>query len=171
MRPILIVGARDSGKTTLIHRLLADSKRPVRGFYTKKRLTDPPGTHSTYLHPAWLPLEARICTTDNQVGRWNGQAMQAFPQVFDTLGTFCLTNVPLEALVVMDELGFLESQAPRFTQAVLETLDGPAQVVAAVKDRPDVPFLRAVLAHPQALVFRLTPDNRQEVFQQIQVLL
>lgn len=171
MRPILIVGARDAGKTTLIRRLLSETSCPVRGFYTEKRLTAPPGTHSTYLFPAWLSPEERTISPSNQVGRWNGQQMQPFPQVFDTLGVACLADVPPHALVVMDELGFLESQAPQFTQAVLETLNGPAQVIAAVKDRPDVPFLQAVLAHPQALVFRLTPDNRQAVFQQIQALL
>lgn len=171
MRPILIVGTRDVGKTTLIRRLVLDLERPVRGFYTEKHLTDPPGTHSTYLFPAWLPPEARTFSPSNQVGRWDGQRMHPFPQVFDTLGVSCLTDVPSEALVIMDELGFLESKAPRFTQAVLETMDGPAQVIAAVKDRPDVPFLQAVLAHPEALVFRLTPDNRQEVFRKIQALL
>lgn len=171
MRPILIVGARDVGKTTLIHRLLLENSRPVRGFWTEKRLASPPGTHHIYLHPAWLSPEERSFSPDNQVGCWDGQQMHPFPQVFDTLGAACLTNVPPEALVVMDELGFLESQASRFTQAVLEALDGPAQVIAAVKNRPDVPFLQAVLAHPKALVFRLTLDNRPEVFQQIQALL
>lgn len=171
MRPILIVGARGSGKTTLIGRLLSGNSRPVRGFYTEKCLTAPPGTHNIYLHAAWLPPEKRTFTTGNQVGRWNGQTMQAFSQVFDTLGVAYLHNVPPDALVVMDELGFLESQASRFTQTVLDTLNGPAQVIAAVKDRPDVPFLQTVLAHPQAQVFYLTPDNRQEVFRQIRVLL
>lgn len=171
MRPILIVGARDVGKTTLIRRLLAENTRPVQGFYTEKRLTAPPGTHSTYLSPAWVSLEERTFSPDNQVGHWNGQQMQPFPQVFDTLGVACLTDIASEALVVMDELGFLESKAPRFTQAVLETLNGPAQVLAAVKDRPDVPFLQTILSHPNALVFRLTPDNRQELYHQIRALL
>ena len=171
MRPILIVGAQDVGKTTLIRRLLSEHPRPVQGFYTEKRLTAPSGTHSVYLHPAWLSPEERTFSPQNQVGRWDGQRMQAFPQVFDTLGEACLSNLSLQALVVMDELGFLESSAPRFTQAVLAALDGPAQVLAAVKDRPDVPFLQAVLAHPNALVFRLTPDNRQELFRQIRALL
>lgn len=171
MRPILIVGARDVGKTTLIRRLLSETARPVRGFYTEKHLTQPPGTHSIRLYPAWMSRDEPIGTPDNQVGRWNGQSMQAFPQVFDTLGVACLRDVPPGALVVMDELGFLESKASRFTQVVLDTLNGPAPVIAAVKDRPDVPFLRAVLAHPQALVFHLTPDNRQELYQQIKRLL
>lgn len=171
MRPILILGARDAGKTTLIRRLLTDTKRPVRGFYSEKCLTHPPGTHSIYLHPAQLPLKARSYTPANQVGRWNGQSMLTFPEIFDTLGVACLSDVPPGSLLVMDELGFLESKALRFTQTVLSALDGPAQVIAAVKDRPDVPFLQAVLAHSKALVFRLTPDNRQELYHQIQTLL
>lgn len=171
MRPILIIGARGAGKTTLIRRLLSDMSRPVRGFYTANLPTEPSGTHSTYLHAAWQPLEERTYTPDNQVGRWNGQTMRPFPEVFDTLGVSCLANIPPQSLVVMDELGFLESQAPRFTQAVLDALSGPAQVLASVKDRPDVPFLQAVLAHPQAQVFRLTPENRQELYGQIRALL
>lgn len=171
MRPILILGARGAGKTTLIRRLLSDTSCPVRGFFTANLATDPPGTHSTYLHPAWLPLKERTYTPDNQVGRWNGQTMHAFPDVFDTLGVSCLANISPQSLLVMDELGFLESQAPRFTQSVLEALSGPSQVLAAVKDRPDVPFLQAILAHPQALVFRVTPENRQELYKEIRALL
>ena len=55
MRPILIVGARDVGKTTLIRRLISDTSRPIGGFCTEKRLTDSTGAHSVYLHPAGLP--------------------------------------------------------------------------------------------------------------------
>ena len=116
-------------KTTLIRRLLSDTSRPVRGFYTANLPTEPSGTHSTYLHPAWQSPEERTYTPDNQVGRWNGQTMRPFPEVFDTLGVSCLANIPPQSLVVMDELGFLESQAPRFTQAVLDALSGPAQVL------------------------------------------
>ena len=43
MRPILIIGARGAGKTTLIRRLLSDMSRPVRGFYTAN-LPTPPGS-------------------------------------------------------------------------------------------------------------------------------
>ena len=53
MRPILIVGARDVGKTTLIRRLLSENSRPVRGFYTEKRLTRPAPTAPTSTPPGF----------------------------------------------------------------------------------------------------------------------
>ena len=61
MHPILIVGQRGVGKTTLIRRLLSDTLRPIRGFCTKNH-SEQPGTHSTYLHPAWATLESRTYT-------------------------------------------------------------------------------------------------------------
>ena len=60
----------------------------------------------------------------------------------------------------MDELGFFESKADRFTAAVLEALAGDIPVIAAVKSRTDVPFLNAVRAAPQAEVFHITAENR-----------
>ena len=60
----------------------------------------------------------------------------------------------------MDELGFFESKADRFTAAVLEALAGDIPVLAAVKSRTNVPFLNAVQAAPQAEVFHITPENR-----------
>lgn len=171
MHPILIVGARGAGKTTLIRRLLTDAQRPVGGFCTEKRPDGPQGRESVFLHPAHISVAQRSFGPENRVGLWDGRTMEPFPQVFDTLGAACLSDVPPSALLVMDELGFLESRAPRFTRAVLAALDGPAQVLAAVKDRPDVPFLQAVLAHPKARVFRLTPNDRQVVYEQIRALL
>ena len=64
----------------------------------------------------------------------------------------------------MDELGFFESKADRFTAAVLEALAGDIPVLAAVKSRTDVPFLNAVRAAPKAEVFSITPENRDELY-------
>lgn len=86
-----IIGARGAGKTTLIRRRSQICPAGA-GFYTANLPTEPSGTHNTYLHPAWQPLEERTYTPDNQVGRWNGQAMRPFPEVFDTLGVSCLAQ-------------------------------------------------------------------------------
>ncbi len=65
----------------------------------------------------------------------------------------------------MDELGFFEARAEAFTAAVLQALAGDVPVIAAVKDRTDVPFLNAVRAMPKAEVHHITPQNRDMLFE------
>ena len=64
----------------------------------------------------------------------------------------------------MDELGFMESEAYAFRSAVLRALDSDVPVLAAVKDKQGVPFLQQVRQHPQAEVFAINAENREELF-------
>lgn len=66
-------------------------------------------------------------------------------------------------LLVMDEIGFMEACSPAFCQAILAHLDGEAPVLAAVKDM-DRPFLNQVRQHPNAQVFSITRENRDQLF-------
>ena len=70
-------------------------------------------------------------------------------------------------MIVMDELGFLESEAKAFRAAVLGVLDGEVPVLAAVKDRMDVPFLHQVCAHPRAEVVPIDTQNRDALFHRL----
>ena len=80
------------------------------------------------------------------------------------MGTAYLRDTRACQVVLMDELGFMESNAHAFRRAVLETLDGEVPVLAAVKDRRDVEFLRQVCDHPRAQVFHIDLANREELF-------
>ena len=75
-----------------------------------------------------------------------------------------LQGTPFCQVIIMDELGFMESDAQAFRRAVLQTLDGETPVLAAVKNRMDVEFLRQVCAHPRAEVVPINPENREELF-------
>lgn len=161
---ILLTGARGAGKSILVRRLLAENRRPLRGFFTENQPLESGEGHRTYLYPAHLP---RQFTRDNLVALYTPAGLTVFPQVFDTLGCACLEGVSSGDLVVMDELGFLEGKSPAFLQAVLTALDGPAPVLAVVKDRRDVPFLDAVRSHPSAQLYTVTPDTRQALFRQL----
>ena len=161
---LLICGEIGVGKSTLIRRLLAESGRPLCGFCTK-RIPQENGSGSVYLHPAIQPESSRRYGPENLVGQGDTNGFQAFPQVFDTYG-ISLLDAPENGLLLMDELGFLESGAPLFRAGVLSALDGDVPVLAAVKTR-DTPFLRAVREHPRAAVYFITPENREALYQEL----
>ena len=162
MRHILICGDVGVGKSTLIQKLLRESTRPLCGFVTKRIPGRLSGTHEVYIHPA---AGEQHCTDDNRVGIIDGAGTHPYPQVFDGYGA-SLLDVQPGALVLMDELGFLESGAAAFCGKVLAALAGSVPVLAAVKSR-ETPFLQAVKHHPNAKVYTLTADNRDALFAEL----
>ena len=163
MKHILIMGDIGVGKSTLISRLLSCTHRPVCGFYTREHGFGQ-DKKDFFLHDAKLPQRDLFFTDENRIATCFPKTVEVQPEVFDNQGVNCLQDLHPNGIVVMDELGFLESRSPRFQRRVLEVLDGDIPVLAAVKSREDIPFLELVKAHPKATVFHITPDNREELF-------
>ncbi len=161
-RHILISGERGVGKSTLIQRLLAKNIRPVYGFVTKRLAADETGFHPIYIHPAGAP--ERTYGDANRIGVCNSKEREVALEVFDTLGAQYIFDARPGGIIVMDELGFMEARAEAFVQAVFRALDGSIPVVAAVKDRFDVPFLNEVRAHPNGRVYRIDAENRDALY-------
>ena len=166
-RHILLCGARGVGKSTLIQKLLASCTRPVSGFLTKRLAPDETGFHPIYIHPAGLAEAQRKYSARNLIGTCDSRVHNVFPEVFDGLGVQYLTAARPDSVIVMDELGFMESQASLFTGEVLRALDGNIPVIAAVKDRTDVPFLNAVRAHKNATVYSIDAENRDALYERL----
>jgi len=163
-RHILIVGERHVGKSTLIRKLLAQTSRSVCGFITKSLPADETGFHPIYIHPAAQPEADRVYTPENLIGTCDTKIHNINQSAFDTFGVEYLSGLPEDGIVVMDELGFMEASSEAFTSRVLEVLDGEIPVLAAVTTRTDIDFLNTVRAHPNALVFTLTEENRNILF-------
>lgn len=162
---ILICGERGVGKTTLICRLLEATGLSVGGFCTKKDDESEEARQPVYIYPAGLPLAQRSRSAENLVGRCDDMGCQeVYPAVFDSLGALYLKNTLGAEVIVMDELGFMESTAQSFCESVLHTLDAEIPVLAAVKDRMDIAFLRQVCAHSGAEVVHITRENREELY-------
>lgn len=166
-RHLLLCGERGVGKSTLIRRLLAENRREVGGFVTK-RLTeaDANGFFPIYLYPARQREEERRSERANLVGTCDSRSSVRYPEVFDGLGTHLIESAPRGGLILMDELGFLENDAKAFQTAVLRALDGDTPVLAAVKPK-DTPFLRAVRGHGNAELVFIDEANRDALFAQL----
>ena len=147
------------GKSTLIEKLLRENHRPLCGFITKRIDVDLSGMREIYIHPAageWRYAQ------ENLVGTIDALGAHPNPWAFDAYGSSLLDDIP-GGLVLMDELGFLESQAFTFCKKVLKLLDGDMPVLAAIKSK-DTPFLKAVKAHPKVALHKITIENRDNVF-------
>ena len=166
-RHLLICGERGVGKSTLIRRLLAENRREVGGFVTK-RLTaaDGRGFFPIYLYPAAQKEEERRSEKANLVGTCDSRSSVRYPEVFDGLGVRLIESAPRGGLILMDELGFLENDAEAFQAAVLRALSGDTPVLAAVKPR-DTPFLRAVREHRNAELVYIDEENRGALLAQL----
>ena len=154
MRHILIVGRNGVGKSTLIRALIEAIPAPVCGVITKKEAPGPDGFCPVYIHTFGDPKQY---SEANRIGLCREGRSIAFPEVFDRFSQ--QMRFPRGGVIVFDELGFLESNANQFTEAVLKTLDDAPFVIAAVRDK-STPFLDAVRAHPRADVYRIDTDNR-----------
>lgn len=161
---ILICGEVGAGKSTLIQRLIAQNTRPVYGFITKKLDPDENGFHPIYIHPAGA--SERAYEEKNMVGTCDRRTHNINLDAFNTLGVSYLQANP-GGIILMDELGFMEAQAEAFTRAVMNALDGEIPVIAAVKARFDVPFLNEVRAHPNAMLYTITAENRDALLSEL----
>lgn len=159
----LIVGARQVGKSTLIARVLREIGRPVFGFETKKEdaLEDAQLGSPIYIYPAGEAHEQRA---DNLVGYCKDRRPLTNVEVFDRWAQR-IACPPQGCMVLLDELGFMESSSEAFCSAVMALLDGDVPVIAAVKHNR-TPFLDAVRSHKNCRCFHITPDNREECFAQ-----
>ena len=96
----------------------------------------------------------------------NNRLLQVNKEVFDNFAIKLKEPIPEGHLVMMDELGIMEKNSLDFCNAVLEVLQQPRLGVSVVKHK-DSPFLNQVRSHKNCRCFRLTQENREEVFCQI----
>ena len=161
----LIVGDRCVGKSTLIRRVLQELNRPVFGFETKKeeQLEDPIRGCPIYIYDAGKP---HCRAQENLIGYHKEQDMAAITAAFDRYAPSLMGPVADDAVVELDEIGFLEAKSDAFCQAVLHLLDGNRPVIAAVKNR-DIPFLNQIRKHPKARCFDITAENRDALYEEV----
>lgn len=159
---LFITGGIGSGKSTIIKSILQRARRPVYGFVTQKGPESPLGSEIRMFPAgggAGFPIA--VCRSENE--------FFADVAALDEFGTSLLLNIPDGALVLMDELGFLESKAAAFREQVLNTLNRNVTVLGAIKPLP-LSFLDAVRNHPNVRLVTVTPETRSQALSLAQEL-
>ena len=165
----LITGPRGVGKSTLIRRILAELALPVFGFETKREdsLADDEKGSPVYIYKAGSP---HIQTAENLVGYPKNKQPAAMKAVFDRYTPHLRAPVPDGHIILLDEIGVMESSSEAFCNAVLSLLDGDIPIIAAVKDK-DTDFLDTVRTHPNAVCFYLSEENRDRLHSEVAAFL
>lgn len=161
----LIVGANGTGKTTLIRRVWQTLQRPVIGFETVKEDALADAIHGSPIH-IYEAGKPHHPSRANLVGFCRDRKAVPICDGFEGFARQFSPQMDSGSIIVMDEIGFLESQSPLFCDMILSLLDGNRPVIASVRDK-DRPFLNSVRSHPNARCFFLTPENRDALFREV----
>ena len=165
MKHILICGKRNSGKTELFERLLKACRIQVYGFQSCITATREDGFHE--IHMFAIEDRERRPTEENLIGICNRRERKVNLPVFETLGVSLLEAKP-DGILVMDELGFMEAEAPAFVDAVLSRLDGDIPVLATVRAGDlGSDFLDRVRMHPKAALYTVSPEKADALYEEL----
>lgn len=160
----LIVGARGVGKSTLIRKVLQELDVSVSGYITRKEkaLDDPVHGSPIYFYEVGKP---QAQTPDNLLGYCLNHHPEVHVEAFDRVSPK-VAAASYGDVILMDEVGFMESASERFSQAVFSHLEGEKPVIAAVKYN-DFPYLEKIRSHPNCKCFYITEENRDELYHEV----
>lgn len=167
---ILISGDIGSGKSTLLHQIctsyLLEHPSTIFGFKSEKVLYNQSRTDlgQVYLHPYEGPYfyEKRNCIAELT----GNNHYTAHIEVFENYGLHLLEQIPVPAdgshdklaletkksLILMDEIGFLESNAPLFSSKILELFHENNDIIAVIKP-VKTPLLDQLRALPDVQLY------------------
>lgn len=168
---LFITGEVGVGKTTLISKLLEGiPKDKIYGFYTQK--ISPDGkfgkTGEVYMFKA--PYEETPKPIHCIAEILGNRQFNIHIDEFETYGVKLLENIPDGSYVLMDEIGFLESNAPRFCHKVMEILDRKVYVLGVIKPK-HTEFLDDVRRHKDVQLYNITEDNRDKLTRKLRQIL
>ena len=169
---VFLTGDIQVGKSTLAAKVLAAlGTVHLGGFRTVTVADRADAFGSLYLVPA--AEKNPVCGDENRVGirRGHGRGTEGFPEVFDRAGTEVLSNAEDCDLILMDEIGKLESDSPAFLSRIAALLDGDVPILGVLRREGETPQQMLVRSHPKVCLIEVTAENRDALADEITALL
>ena len=165
---IFLTGQPQVGKSTIINRFLkSHDNLTVGGFKTVSNFKRDIGVYGgVYILPAHL--NESDFNEESLVGN-RVLKPKSFPERFDLKGVEILQNSPNNDLILMDEIGFMETKALKFSETVLNILNNDTPVIGVVKPM-DKGLPLKVKLHPKTVVLEITEENREEKYLEFEKL-
>lgn len=171
---VVLCAPKKTGKTTLIQRIIQEagapaigSPMPVYGFLTK-RFAGSGGIHRIYMLPAGRDQTDDIPADARYLGSTCSHVRDVCTETFETYGTSLIRSARPDGLLIMDEIGHMEKDAPLFLRAILEALDGDIPILASVRyTAASVDYLERIKHHPRVRLYMLTEKNREGVYTEV----
>lgn len=157
MYNLFLTGPRGIGKTTLLKKIIERLDCSIGGFMTKPVVT-PQGRSFDMTSLFDGSSGNLILTFDN-----SSLIRKGITKTFETSGVdIIIKSLGERDVIVMDELGFLESEAKHFQNAVIKALNSSKAVIGILKQM-DVEFLNAIKNRSDTVVLDVTMENRDNM--------
>jgi nucleoside-triphosphatase len=162
---IFLQGPRNVGKSTVIVKTieLLSLRRPIvsGGFFTWNDGKDEPCIYMRAAESGSGGEIYRIAGWDAEKGRLSSDI-----QVFEQVGVRILGHSKGADLIIMDELGYLESNATVFRQAVSDLIYGDIPILGVLR-LGDVPWHTDIKRNSKVTLIDVNEDNRDTLPQQL----
>jgi len=158
---ILITGPVQVGKTTLLNTVLKTIDTKVHGFYTKPYFED--GLVIGYkMFDYTKSLDPFIIGIKD-----TPTSCQPITENFETDGVSILSKaLESNTVIILDELGILESKAVKFRKKILECLDSENLVIGVIKQKHST-FLNQIRDRKDVIIVDVSLINRDRLIDEI----
>jgi len=162
---ILLTGSVQIGKTTLLNTVIKTINTNVHGFYTKPYFED--GLVIGYKMFDYTktidPFIIGIKDTPS--------SCQPITENFENEGVSILSRaLESNAVIILDELGILESKAVKFREKIIDCLDSKNLVIGVIKKKHST-FLNQIRERKDVIIIDVTLINRDFLIDEIMSLL
>lgn len=161
MKNIFLTGEKYTGKSTLIQNVLNRLNLSAGGYVTERVIK---GNERIYivksLHDS---SESYLIANVNAID----YSREVFIDSFD-IGIVSILEKSLKDkdIIILDELGFFESDSEKFKSKVYELLDSNKIILGTIKDH-DCEFLNNIRKRDDILLIKVTKENREEILDEL----